>query len=348
MSKKVRVLSLDGGGTRGVIPATILVYVEEQLKKKSGNSNARLADYFDFVAGTSTGGMLACFYLAPGFSDDQGKTPPAKFEATQALDFYVQRGNDIFNKSRKNNWFGLRSLVNATKFNPIMLDNVLLEVFGNTRMTELIRPCLVTTYNMKTTSPFFFNSQEGDDKQRDFYVRDVARSTSAAPTYFPPAQINNLITGEKMCNIDGGLFAHDPTMMAYVECRKTKFPQKEHPTAKDMLILSLGTGASDIQLKQLDKSNRWWLGKWATYLPQIVIDGAFDTITTQMRWLFDTLEGGQKNYLRVDVLKGDSGDFSPDLADASPENINKLQEVAQATLEYHRKSLDEFIDQLMA
>ena len=62
MSRKVRILSIDGGGIRGVIPAVILNYIEKGLRRQSGNRNATLADYFDLVAGTSTGGILACFY----------------------------------------------------------------------------------------------------------------------------------------------------------------------------------------------------------------------------------------------------------------------------------------------
>ena len=60
---KVRILSIDGGGIRGIIPAVILNYIEKGLQRQSGNPNATLADYFDLVAGTSTGGILACFYL---------------------------------------------------------------------------------------------------------------------------------------------------------------------------------------------------------------------------------------------------------------------------------------------
>jgi patatin-like phospholipase/acyl hydrolase len=58
--KLVRILSIDGGGIRGIIPGQILVTVEEKLKARTGDENARIADYFDLIAGTSTGGILAC------------------------------------------------------------------------------------------------------------------------------------------------------------------------------------------------------------------------------------------------------------------------------------------------
>jgi patatin-like phospholipase/acyl hydrolase len=65
MAKKVTILSIDGGGIRGILPAVILAEVEKRLREKTGNPNARLADFFDMIAGTSTGGILSCCYLHP-------------------------------------------------------------------------------------------------------------------------------------------------------------------------------------------------------------------------------------------------------------------------------------------
>ena len=90
MSKKVRILSLDGGGIRGIIPATVLEYVEKQLIEKTNNSNARLADFFDIIVGTSTGGILACFYLTP---NPNSTKPGSKYIASEALELYSKKGN---------------------------------------------------------------------------------------------------------------------------------------------------------------------------------------------------------------------------------------------------------------
>lgn len=349
MSKKVRILSIDGGGIRGIIPATVLNYVEQQLQKLSGKPQARLADYFDFMAGTSTGGILSCFYLMPTPSPTPDG-PSTKFSAQQALDFYVQEGFKIFNQSKKKSWFGLRQLFNATGYSPKALEQIFEANFGNVKLSELKRHCLVTTYDMEATSPFFFDSRE--TKERDFYVKDVTRSTSAAPTFFPPAQIKNLKSGkpQNMVNIDGGVFANDPTMIAYVECRKTTFPDiVDHPTAKDMLILSLGAGGGQFKMNKVTKSSKWWVGKWAVYIPNIMMDGATDTVTTQMTWLFDTLGDQANNYMRVDVpqppyKKG----YSSDMADASPKNIEDLKKAGEDALQLAIKNgLDEFIQKLM-
>lgn len=79
----MRILSIDGGGIRGILPGLILVCLEEKLKIKSGNPNARLGDFFDLVAGTSTGAILSAAYLCP---NDKGKP---KFSAQEAVNFYL-------------------------------------------------------------------------------------------------------------------------------------------------------------------------------------------------------------------------------------------------------------------
>lgn len=348
--KKVRILTIDGGGIRGVIPATVLTYVEHKLQVITGNSNARLADYFDFLAGTSTGGILSCFYLIPNPIPDG---PSVKNEAKVALDFYVKEGYSIFNGS-KHRFQNMRMLFNATAYRCANLENIFLQEFGNTKFSELYRPCMVPTYNMESSSSFFFFSREEEEKQRDFYVRDVTRSTSAAPTYFPPAIIRNLITGDQMTNLDGGVFANNPSMCAYAEAREFDFPERaSKPTADDLLVLSLGAGGGQVHFSNPPASRNWGVLKWASNMPVIMMDGSSDTVNFQMKKLFEALpEERCKNYKRVDVPPG-AFLFSSDMADASPENIEKLQVAGEAALKaaqegnQHEHSLDDFIQLLV-
>ena len=92
MARFTRILSIDGGGIRGIIPAQILVSLEEKLRQQTGDRGARIADYFDLIAGTSTGGILTCVYLCP----DRGDPKRPRFTAEEAVDLYFERGDEIF------------------------------------------------------------------------------------------------------------------------------------------------------------------------------------------------------------------------------------------------------------
>lgn len=344
--KKVRILSIDGGGMRGIIPATVLSYVEKQLIEKTNNPNARLADFFDLIVGTSTGGILSAFCLAPS-SDSNSLKPISKFTAQDALSFYLEKGNEIFNQSRRRNWLGIGYFFNAAKYNPKKIEHVFKTIFGNLKMKDLLKPCLLTTYEMKTRRAFFFNSRESKKENRDFFLTDVLRSTSAAPTYFPPAKIRNIATNQWMYNIDGGVFANNPAMCAYAEARKLKRDKSKTITANDMLILSIGTGGGAFDLPAMNKSHRWGLINWAKAVPDIMMDGSIDTVHYQMKELFGTLpQDQQAQYLRIDFPDSMKKEYSRDMADASAENIEALRKAGQKTLHHSRSELDSFIKKL--
>jgi uncharacterized protein len=356
MNKKVRILSLDGGGMRGIIPATVLTYVENQLIKRTGNPNTRLADFFDMIVGTSTGAILGSFYLMPysnGIRNGQNSEPSSKYPASKALEFYTIEGRRIFNDSRKHNWFGIRQIFNAVRFSPENIESIFLREFGDMKLHQLIKPCIITTYDIHNQRAFFFNSREDVNKPREFYLRDVVRSTSAAPTYFPPAIIRNIKTGQRMVNIDGGVFANNPAMCAYSEARTTVFEQASYPSAKDMLIMSIGTGGGKIELpKDVFTSGNWGAINWATSIPDIMMNGGSDTVDYHLKRIFSTLEGeNKKNYLRIDVPQ-DKRRYKSDMADASDDNVKALIKAGNETLNSallplgEQHTLDKFIDLL--
>jgi patatin-like phospholipase/acyl hydrolase len=309
---KARILSHDGGGMRGIIPAVVIKYIEDQLQILTNNTNARIADFFDIIVGTRTGGILACFYLTPN-PGEASNPPTTKFTASQALNFYESRGYEIFNASKR---WGPK-IINSTKYNPKAIESIFNESFGDLKLSELLKPCIVTTYDLNSKTAVFFNSREETAFTSDFFVRDVVRSTSAAPTYFPPAKIALNGGASKMVNIDGGVFANNPAMCAYAECRKTKFARRvDYPSAKDMLILSIGTGGGQFELPNIEKSKNWWIGDWAKSIPEIMMDGSVDTVDHQMLNLFSTLEDKyKKNYKRINVPIN-SRSYSSNMADA--------------------------------
>src|SRR5690606_37884676 len=171
-----KILSIDGGGIRGIIPGMLLVALENRLKRATNDASAAIVDYFDFFAGTSTGGILTALLLCP--QDQQSSRP--KFSAQEALDLYITHGSDIFQAGffrRLIAKFGLLS----ERYESAPLEHVLDTYFGETKLSQLLKPCIITAYNIELRKTHFFRQQaaivRGD--ARDFLLRDVCRATSA-------------------------------------------------------------------------------------------------------------------------------------------------------------------------
>jgi uncharacterized protein len=166
-NSKLRILSIDGGGIRGVIPATILLHIEKQIIKLTGNKDAKIGEYFDMIAGTSTGGILASLYLTPSKKE---KTK-AKYSAAAALGLYAANGDKIF---RRGFWDNITNFkLWNEKFRADNLQKLLHEYFAETLLSELIRPCLITSYDFLNRKATFFNKGFPCKKHYPCYQRSA-------------------------------------------------------------------------------------------------------------------------------------------------------------------------------
>ena len=129
-------------------------------------------------------------------------------------------------------------------------------------LKELIKPCLITSYDIENRRAKLFNSWDAHLSTDNFYVKDVCRATSAAPTYFSPVQIKSMY-GQIFSLIDGGMYANNPALCAYAEARKIPFAEvlKNHqkanyPAVNDMMIISIGNGieAKSYSFKKMEKA----------------------------------------------------------------------------------------------
>lgn len=147
MAKKIRILSLDGGGLRGIIPVLIL----KEIERRSGE---KIFNLFDLISGTSTGGLIACGITV----SDDGKNP--KYTIQQIEDIYTHRGNDIFPKRSGFSKFlnSLSSLKNP-HFSAEGIDKVLTEYFGTKRLTDCLKPLIVTSFDLYNNESLFFKSR---------------------------------------------------------------------------------------------------------------------------------------------------------------------------------------------
>ena len=340
MRKLYRILLIDGGGIRGIIPAQVLVRLERKLQAKTGNENARIADYFDFIAGTSTGGILACVYLCPDYT---GKKP--KYTAEQAVKFYCDFGSKIFKKPK---WYDypakIKTLLKYPKYSSSGLDEVLRQHVGDTKLNELLKPCLITAYNIESRETVFLTQHDArSTKKSNYYVRDVARATSAAPTFFPPALIKP-DAGRALSLIDGGVFANNPSMCAFAEARK-KFNRK----ASNTVMLSLGTGKYN-KCYPFREAHNWGSVQWILPLLDIMMSGVSETIDYQMQQLYESVDYHDdecaertKQYLRVNA----DLPASSEMDDASDANIDALVKLGEITANDCSSDLDDLVNLLI-
>jgi len=339
MKKKACILSIDGGGIRGIIPGVILSYIEKKLQ--THNSTIKLSDYFDLISGTSTGGILACCYLIP----DKNNKP--KYTADEAVEIYIKRGAKIFDISltqKFKSWGGLTD----EKYSAKELENALDDYFGDTKLSELLKPCLITAYDIRNRKAHFFNKTDTTSEIRNFYVKDMARATSAAPTYFETARIKSIFN-TPYALIDGGVFANNPAMCAYSEARTIDFAKITGnskkpilPFAKDMLILSMGTGTIK-KPYYYDKAKDWGAVQWIKPIIDIMMSGNSETVDFQLKQIFETTDSPD-NYIRI---QPDLYNANSDMDDASKGNLDALKNAGLKYIEDNKELLDSVVDKLI-
>lgn len=338
-TKLTRILSIDGGGIRGILPGQILVSLENKLKTLDNNPDAHIADYFDLIAGTSTGGILSCMYLSP----DKEQPDRPRFSAQKAVELYLDRGDEIFDISF---WQKVRSAGGVTdeKYSSDELEEALDDYIGEMKLNELLKPCLITSYDIKRRKGHFFRSHKAKiDPSYNFLVKEVARATSAAPTYFEVARVK----GEDMQLyplIDGGVFVNNPTLCAYSEARTWNFDDSRNtPKAAEMMILSIGTGGTD-KSYEYKKAKDWGALQWIAPILDIMMSGVADTVDYQLQQIYDAV-GKPKQYLRLspELFTADSA-----MDNASAENLIKLKKDGEKNAEVFDKDLTAFAKKLIA
>ncbi len=331
--KKVRILSIDGGGIRGILPGVILTQLELKLRQQTNNNDLRLSEMFDFMAGTSTGGILTLAYLTPD------TTNKPKFTSQEAVNLYLDRGDEIFSV---NIWQKMKSGIGLTdeKYNASALEKALNDNFENKKLSELLKPCIVCSYDVKNGRPHFFRQHKASNPIYNFLVRDVARATSAAPTYFETALVKNEI-GTPFPLIDGGVFANNPSLVAYSEVRNMDLVGIKTPTAKDMMIVSIGTG-SNAESYDYEKTKDWGAASWIKPIIEIMMSGNSQTVHHHLHKIFGTLDDKDKSdYHRLEPKVVNA---KPDMDNASEENMQKLKEDALSYLS--QSAIDDELDRI--
>jgi patatin-like phospholipase/acyl hydrolase len=296
------VLSIDGGGIRGIIPATVIAALEQRTGKPTN-------ELFDLIAGTSTGGILALALTAPG--PDGGP----RWNATAILDLYREEGPEIFSRSLGRRITSIEGLIDE-RYPSENLRAVLQRYLGGATLQQALTPMLVTSYDLVARKPRFFKSWRADDAGVPMAL--AAEATSAAPTYFEPV----LVEGAPL--VDGGVFAGNPAMCAYAEARRLR------PDDADVLLVSLGTGAQTRPITY-DQAKDWGLLEWARPIIDVVFDGTSDAVDYQLDQLL------AERHVRLQAALTDAND---DMDDASAANLAGLAATGRRLVEDNAARLD--------
>lgn len=293
ISGRFQILSLDGGGLKGIFSAAILAAIEEDL-------NTNVIDHFDLIAGTSTGGILA---IGLGLG----------LKPREMLDLYLTEGKTIFP-----NEFGEATVRQyfSRKFSADPLTAVLKKHFKDKRFGDSSKRLLVPAYNLGENDVYIFRTAHCENLRRDYKVPawKVALSTSAAPTYFPCArEIDSLRL------IDGGVWANNPSMVAITEAHgPLGIPLSQ------IRVLSIGTfnEVADHD-KKLDKGGYW---QWRKTAVDVIMKGQSIGAANQARFFI-----GRENYFRIDP-KIPAGTIGMDTTTRSGDLVAKAHHYSRAAM----------------
>ncbi|WP_353279796.1 patatin-like phospholipase family protein [Wolbachia endosymbiont (group B) of Xanthorhoe designata] len=244
------ILSVDGGGIRGIIPAIILAEIESRTKKP-------ISQIFDLMAGTSTGGIIVAGLC---------KSNKLQYSANDLVEFYQEYGSYIFKSS-----FFRRSILswfNCAQYPHKNIEFVLDKYFGDDTLQSTLNNVLIASYDIHNNCPFFFKSwKEGNIK-----LKDALRAATAAPTYFIPKHLK--IDQIDRVLVDGGIFANNPAACAYASGKRL-FPND------DIVLLSIGTGRTDRSIKYANSRKFGKIG-WIKPLLNVMFASGLDCVNYQM------------------------------------------------------------------
>ncbi len=333
--KKFKILSLDGGGIKGIVPAIICEYIENEISKKI-NKKAYIHEYFDFIVGTSTGGILGALYVSPNLHT-----------STEILEFYKNFGDKIFKKSFFRKITSFNGIL-RTKYSTKKLEEITSNLFGDLNLSDTLKPFMTTSYDLIRCKEVFFDSLNAQCKpDKNFKLKDVVVATSSAPVYFEAKRLT-CKNGKVYNCIDGGLFANNPALIAYAEARNINFSEllnekkSSYLYNKDMLLISIGTGKKSGYHNYEHLKSKGG-AKWALPIIDILFSSQSNTDDFILKKIFDS-SNNKWNYFRLNPQLYNS---SLNLDDSSKNNIKNLALDTERFIEKNKVMLDDIVLQLI-
>ncbi len=333
--KEFKILCIDGGGIRGIIPSKFLSKLENYLSKEKGEE-IKLNEYFDLICGTSTGGIIA-IGLGLGMS------------AKEIHQLYEENATQIFGSPNKKRILMLKQLFRP-KYSRNNLSDILEKAFSqysddnDTRLAHSKTRLCIPTYNASMGKTVVLKTSHHIGLVRDYQVPayQVALATSAAPIYFTPYHINYKIkkttNEESLLNmIDGGIFANNPSLVGLSEALALgyKFDQ--------IKILSIGTGLNRLKPKQ-NKIPSKGVFSWLSLskgipLVEMILQSQSEITENIMKFIADGIHTDKGERIYYQRFQTYFTEKKIDLDDTSDEKIEELNTKGENMFNYADKTL---------
>lgn len=339
MDKKKRVftvLSIDGGGIRGLVPARILQELEERTGKP-------ITELFDMIGGTSTGAILAAGLTVP---DDTNPQKP-KHTAQDLKNFYYTYGPNIFPEMK---FKSLRRLSSSAMYDPKPLEDALKLKLGDAKMKDSLNHLLIPATDIKNFRPVWITHLKGQKDNSaegwsSMLMRDAVRASTTAPTYFP-SKYYQTTPDEEMPNvthrhalIDGGFFAGNCMRRLMTQARKLAPPDAE------IVVVHLGTGNVENSLSPEEFNKLGPIGMLSksngNLLLSLVINMSLMDVANDLR------EEIGERFISFDGIidpETDKDAPAPSMDDASDENLKALEKFAEKIIKDNNAEMDRLCD----
>ncbi len=352
--KEIRyILTIDGGGMRGIVPAYILEKMDDVVREKTDRP---LYSLFDLVAGTSTGALIALGLTSPTGQTTLEKDSGEKYrvdrkyrkglifkkeysetvgwiernaDPDEFLKLYENNGGRIFLKKESK---GLRKLFDTVnrffsdKYEAEPYEDFLCQLYGDTELSDAMVPTMAVSFDLSNGREFIFRSWDDGG----WLVREAARASSAAPTYFSPARFIDRKSGEELSLVDGGIIANNPILAAYIEARKL------YPEADEFRFLSLSTASARFHMDPEEvSSNLDWMSRLISAYGAANMAISLEGV--------ESIKGVKVVRVWKDVLKSHIS-----LDDTSREAATTLKAAAEEIWNDKKDEITAFLDEIIA
>ncbi|XP_058746850.1 patatin-like protein 6 [Vicia villosa] len=331
----ITILSIDGGGIKGIIPSVVLARLEKILQVVSNDEKAAVADYFDVIAGTSTGGLIAAMLAAPNSNDP---SRPAS-TAAEILKFYLDFGPSIFNQTSAIGW---NQTSPRPKYDGKFLHDKAREILQESRLHDTLTNLVIPAFDILKVHPVIFSNFKVDEvPSLDAKLSDISIGTSAAPTLLPPYHFEN--DGAEFNLIDGGVAAGNPALVALSEvaqqlnAKNPDFIRVNSNEPLKIVLLSLGCGR--LVPPGVEARYAYFLSavQWIPLGVLGLATAAADLNEYHLASVFPDIPSSENYYLRVEEYNLDP---SIGFDDTSKESLEKLVKAGEDLLLQTVKTLD--------